>query len=370
MSKKNERWKPSALSKKIAMQCMLTVAVYLLTLFGGYFLAYILCSQFLWQRGDPLYEFFKLLEAISPVLIVFAIFVGLFFIMRYYFSKPLQYLDEIVAAAEQLAVSPEKTITLSKAMFETQNELNLVRERALHSAHAAREAEQRKNDLVVYLAHDLKTPLTSVIGYLSLLQDEPEISSDLRTKYTGIALSKAERLEDLINEFFDITRFNLTHLELNIQSLNLTRMLEQMTYEFIPALAEKKLSWELDLAPDILILGDPDKLERVFNNLFRNAVNYSYQESNLFLSMWHQEDQVMIQLTNHGKTIPQAKLERIFDQFFRIDSSRATATGGAGLGLAIAKEIVELHGGSICAESEEEYIAFSVSLPLKSQKIV
>lgn len=370
MSNDQKHWTPSQLSRKITLQCILTVLLYLLVIFGGYFLAYLVCVQISWREGDPLYAFLKALQVCSPVLIVLSILIGVFLIMRYYFAKPLRYLDEVVAAAEQLAVSPEKPVTLSGSLQDTQNELNLVREQALNAAHAAKEAEQRKNDLVVYLAHDLKTPLTSVIGYLSLLRDSPELAPELREKYMGVALRKAERLEDLINEFFDITRFNLTHLELELQALNLTRMLEQMTYEFQAVLVEKNLVWELSLDQDVTVLADPDKLERVFSNLFRNAVNYSYPDSSLFLSLWIEKQQAVIQLTNQGKTIPTGKLNRIFDQFFRLDTSRATSTGGAGLGLAIAKEIVELHGGTIRAESADECVAFTVTLPLKHQKNV
>ena len=146
----------------------------------------------------------------------------------------------------------------------------------MRSAMHAREAEQRKNDLIVYLAHDLKTPLTSIIGYLTLLRDEPELSPAMRAKYTGIALDKAERLETLINEFFEITRFSLTHLTLQREEVNLTRMLEQVTFEFQPVLAEMDLVWDLSLPPDVVVVCDPDKLERVFDNLLRNANNYSY----------------------------------------------------------------------------------------------
>lgn len=278
-------------------------------------------------------------------------------------SIPLNYLDEVVKAAEALTRPTETPIQLSDELESVQNQLNLARETALRSAAQAKEAEQRKNDLIVYLAHDLKTPLTSVIGYLTLLRDEPQISQELRARYTGIALEKAERLEDLINEFFDITRFNLTALTLEPERINLSRMLEQITNEFNPILSEKELYWHTEIAPGIEILGDSGKLERVFDNLIRNAVNYGYEKTEIFLSMRKRNNQVEIKVQNHGKTIPKDKLERIFEQFFRLDSSRSSSTGGAGLGLAISKEIVELHGGTIAAASENESISFTVLLP-------
>ena len=203
-----------------------------------------------------------------------------------------------------------------------------------------------------------------MIGYLTLIRDEPQISPELRERYTGIALDKAQRLEELINEFFDITRFNLTTLVLEPERRNLSRMLEQIIDEFRPVFAEKELSIRTSIVPDVEILCDPDKLERVFDNLIRNAVSYSYERTEIYFSMVKQiEDRVEISIWNRGKTIPQEKLEHIFEQFFRLDSSRSTATGGAGLGLAIAKEIVELHGGTIRAESAKESVVFTVVLP-------
>ncbi len=169
----------------------------------------------------------------------------------------------------------EEPIRLPASLKNAEDQLNLAREQALRDERAAREAEQRKNDLVVYLAHDLKTPLTSVIGYLTLLRDEPQLSPELRARYTGIALDKAERLEDLINEFFDITRFNLTHLELERQPVDLKRMLEQVASEFAPVLWEKDLTCALELPARLPYGCDPDKLARVFDNLLRNACHYS-----------------------------------------------------------------------------------------------
>ncbi|MCM1025033.1 MAG: HAMP domain-containing histidine kinase [Roseburia sp.] len=300
---------------------------------------------------------------------------GWIFLTRFFIGKPLRYLDELIEAAELLSTPADVPISLSPDLREVQDSLNLVRERALRNALLAKEAEQRKNDLIIYLAHDLKTPLTSVIGYLSLLRDEPEISPELRAHYTGVALEKALRLEDLINEFFDITRFNLTTLTLEPERVSLSRMLEQIVSEFLPVLAEKDLAWKTDITPGVELLCDPDKLERVFDNLIRNAVNYSYPQTKIRLTMRparsmsggsDEKDSVLIAVSNRGKTIPPDKLDRIFEQFFRLDSSRSSSTGGAGLGLAIAKEIVELHGGTITADSENESILFTVSLPVRN----
>lgn len=321
------------------------------------------CSGRIWYGTEPLYPLLTwmrnhIFEGYFFLCMLSAIGFGCYFLM-----KPYRYLDALVQAAHRLAHLSEEPIRLPVAIRNLEDELNLAREQALRSAMLAKEAEQRKNDLIVYLAHDLKTPLTSVIGYLTLLNDEPQISAQMRARYTGIALDKAQRLEDLINEFFDITRFNLTALTLEPETLNLSRMLEQIVSEFEPVLAEKNLVWKTAIAPNVSISCDADKMQRVFDNLIRNAVNYSFEGTQVTMKMELLGDAVKICVENHGRTIPPEKLAHIFEQFFRVDSSRASATGGAGLGLAIAKEIVKLHGGTIRAESANERIAFTVELP-------
>ena len=229
----------------------------------------------------------------------------------------------------------------------------------------------RKDDLVTYLAHDLKTPLTSVIGYLTLLKDEPRLSDEMRSRYTEIAVNKSERLEELINELFEITRYNIHHFELEKGKVNLSIMLEQILFEFGPMLSEKHLHFESDIAPDIDAYIDADKMERVIDNLIRNAVHYSYPDTeikvrlsrNIKAQQDESKDNITLQVVNKGKTIPGEKLDRIFEQFYRVDSSRSSATGGSGLGLAIARQLVEAHGGCISAESENEEIRFTVKIP-------
>ena len=224
---------------------------------------------------------------------------------------------------------------------------------------------QRKNDLITYLAHDLKTPLTSVLGYLSLLDEAPDMPEAQKEKYTRIALEKAERLEGLIEEFFEITQYNLQNIFLEKEDLDLSYMLMQMTEEFYPVLAAHGNEVKLETEEDLHLYADPDRLARVFNNILKNAVAYSYPNTPITIRASRNKDKILLSFENHGKNIPQEKLDSIFEKFFRLDSSRRSNTGGAGLGLAIAKEIVELHGGSISARSQDEKVTFTVELPVK-----
>ena len=360
----NRKYLRTQLTGQVFGNYILALVIYVSALFAILAIGWSVSINISWQPSSIYYLLQWVKEWIIAIMSIL-ILIGWIVITLRFMTRPLRYLDELVDASEKLANPGEEPIRLSRAMKSVEDELNLVREGALRNAMLAKEAEQRKNNLIVYLAHDLKTPLTSVIGYLTLLRDEPQISEEMRSRYTGIALDKAERLEDLINEFFDITRFNLTNIQLEPERVNISRMLEQIGFEFHPILAEKDLKLETEIKPNVEILCDPDKLARVFDNLLRNAVNYSYAGTTIYLSMDYEpiKDEVKICVENHGKTISPDKLDRIFEQFFRLDSSRRSSTGGSGLGLAIAKEIVELHHGTITAESENESIRFTVVLP-------
>ena len=278
--------------------------------------------------------------------------------------KAEQSLRMILESIDTVFKKGDALLSLPPEFADAENKLNAIRNENLRNERLAREAEQRKNDLVVYLAHDLKTPLTSVIGYLTLLRDEPQISEELRLKYQGIALDKARRLEDLINEFFDITRFSLQNIQLEPQTFDLNVMLQQLMEEFYPVLAEKSLSAQFFPEDQVSICADPDKLARVFGNLLRNAAAYSYPHTQIAVRMKKSGEDVVLGFENRGPGIPEQKQKMIFQKFYRLDESRSSHTGGAGLGLAIARELVELHGGKIWVTSSEEITRFCVKLPL------
>lgn len=282
-------------------------------------------------------------------------------------NKIFSYVFAVSESADKLFDKNVEYINLPPEMVEVEKKLNHFKTEAIKNERLARENEQKKDELIVYLAHDIKTPLTSMIGYLSLLSEIKDMPQEQRNRYIGIALDKSYRLEYLINELFDVARFNSEKIVLEKEEINLNLMLEQIADDFYPTLKEmnKKINFTSD--EKTILYADPDKLIRVFNNLIKNAVNYSKENTDIDISILNKENQATVKITNKGKQIPKEKLDKIFEKFYRLDSSRTSKTGGSGLGLAIAKEIVELHGGRIYAESDMKETTFSVILPIIEQ---
>ena len=188
--------------------------------------------------------------------------------------------------------------------------------------------------MVMYLAHDIRTPLTSVIGYLSPLEEAPDMPETQREKYVHITLDKAYRLEHLVNEFFEITRYNLQQIILEKEEIDLSYLLIQMADEFYPILEDHANKIELDVPENLRIFGDPDRLARVFNNILKNAVAYSRPGTLIRIRARQSHGEVFVCFENQGRTIPRQKLDAIFEKFYRLDEARQTESGGAGLGLA------------------------------------
>lgn len=282
-------------------------------------------------------------------------------------NKIFSYVFAVSESADKLFDKNVEYINLPPEMVEVEKKLNHFKTEAIKNERLARENEQKKDELIVYLAHDIKTQLTSMIGYLSLLSEIKDMPQEQRNRYIDIALDKSYRLEYLINELFDVARFNSEKIVLEKEEINLNLMLEQIADDFYPTLKEmnKKINFTSD--EKTILYADPDKLSRVFNNLIKNAVNYSKENTDIDISILNKENQATVKITNKGKQIPKEKLDKIFEKFYRLDSSRTSKTGGSGLGLAIAKEIVELHGGRIYAESDMKQTTFSVILPIIEQ---
>ena len=268
-------------------------------------------------------------------------------------------LRRVGKALQEILEDPSQTREVPRALNPVAGDLAAVRARLCLQQEEVRQEEKRRQDLIAFLAHDLKTPLTSVLGYLELLRDEPGLSEEQRSKYTGVALAKAKRLEELVGEFFDINTMDLA-LDRR-DEVQISFLLEQLADEFYPLFASKDLTCAPDIEPHLVVEGDGDKLARVFDNVLRNAVSYSSPGGPVGLVARREGDQAVVTVTNEGLEIPEKELSNIFQKFYRLDAARSTRTGGAGLGLAIAKEIVEPHGG----ERTGRRTAFVIQLPLK-----
>lgn len=323
-----------------------------------------ICQQF-GMNYDQAYKFYEdVFRQNKMVWMIGGFILLLLFAFYFVMSRFTKYFDQISKGVNELLVESDQPIEMSQELAFMSKQLNEVKKTLKERQLAALESEQRKNDLVMYLAHDIKTPLTSVIGYLTLLEESPELPIEYRQKYTKICLDKSHRLENLMNEFFEITRFNLHEMVLEKETVNLTFMFEQLVDEFYPNLMEKQLKVNLFYQEEIEIYADVDKLARVFNNLLKNAVAYSYPQSMIEINLFKLAHEIQITFENQGKMIPKHKLETIFEKFYRLDSARTSNTGGAGLGLAVSKEIVEAHNGQIIATSDEYSTIFKIILPI------
>lgn len=226
-----------------------------------------------------------------------------------------------------------------------------------------REAERTKNELITNVAHDLRTPLTSIIGYLELLAGNKSIPEDMQHKYIEIAYGKSKRLEKLIEDLFGFTKLNCGRITMHVGQLDIVKLLSQLLEEAYPNFAEKNLSYDLQSnVPAHIITADGNLLARLFENLIGNAIKYGADGKRVLVRVHGQEESVAVSVTNYGYVIPEDELPLIFNKFYRVEQSRSSSTGGTGLGLAIVKEIVDMHGGSINVTSDLNGTVFTVKL--------
>ncbi|GLC83123.1 sensor histidine kinase [Lacrimispora brassicae] len=226
-----------------------------------------------------------------------------------------------------------------------------------------REAERTKNELITNIAHDLRTPLTSIIGYLELLSGETKLDPEVQKNYIGIAYVKTKRLEKLIEDLFGFTKLNYGKISMHVAKVDVVKLLSQLLEEFYPSFVDKNLSYELQSnVPAQTISADGNLLARLFDNLINNAIKYGADGKRILVKVHGNEELVTVQVINYGYVIPEEELPLIFNKFYRVEQSRSTNTGGTGLGLAIAKNIVDMHGGNIQVTSDLSGTIFTVKL--------
>ena len=307
----------------------------------------------------------ELIRVLIFVLLGIAVFsVSFLFLQR----RTMRYMAEISQAMQNISEGDLNTaveIIGDDEFSQMAESLNKLAENIRELMDKEREAERSKNELITNIAHDLRTPLTTIIGYLELLSNsrqtvtEPEIQK----KYIDIAYTKAKRLEKLIEDLFGFTKMTYGKVSMKVGQVDIIKLLSQLLEEFYPSFADNNLTYELTSdVPAQMICADANLLARLFDNLINNAIKYGAEGKRIQVNVCGGEELATISITNYGRVIPPEELPMIFNKFYRVEHSRSTSTGGTGLGLAIAKNVVDMHGGSIQVTSDLNGTVFTVKL--------
>lgn len=313
---------------------------------------------------EPYWPNLKRLILVLIVLFSMFVFLIIYVIVKQTKQKERKKILKDVSLYLQVCLEKPESEICNKTYPELENQILRLKETNSRFQILLQQELQQKKDLITYLAHDLKTPLAAVIGYLDLLNENPDLSREDRKKCLKITQEKAERLEKLIEEFFDIIRYDIQDIILNEKDVDLELMINQVADSFFPLLQKENRKIDIQIENNIRIKGDPDKLARVFNNMLKNALLYSKKDTDIYVSVKSDGKMAKVNIANYGNKIPEEQLRKIFTKFYRLDEARSTETGGAGLGLAIAEKIVLAHAGKISVKNENGMVVFQVELPL------
>lgn len=245
--------------------------------------------------------------------------------------------------------------------------VNALVDSVIHSMDEERAIEKSKDELITNVSHDIRTPLTSIIGYLGLIEDKQYHSQEDLLKYMHTAFLKSKQMKSLVEDLFEYTKVRQTDTPLSLTNIDLAAMLEQLAASFELEAQKKGMTIGSSSTPSVLMMeADPEKLVRIFNNLVANALKYGDggKQINLIAKQVN-DNELEVRVTNDGPKIPKESLSMIFERFYRVEESRSKETGGTGLGLAIAQSIVALHGGYIYVESDDDLTSFVIHLPVK-----
>lgn len=244
-----------------------------------------------------------------------------------------------------------------------ESSINKLKLKQKDTAYEIKKRENNENELITYLAHDLRTPLTSIIGYLSMLDEMRDLPNKQREQYIIQVLEKSLELEELINQFFEITRLNNGEISISKGKIDLEYFLIQLKDELYPMMKENDNKIKIFSEGQIFVNVDPDKMKRAFENIFKNALLYSYPNTEIKVKIYQTYKFAFVKVINEADTLEEAQMRNMFNKFTRLNGARNSKKAGSGLGLPIAKEIVELHGGKIEVESFKNKVIFTVSVP-------
>ncbi|WP_242248596.1 cell wall metabolism sensor histidine kinase WalK [Bacillus cereus group sp. BfR-BA-01523] len=323
---------------------------------------------------DPLAQFRSMVRQIGDINFFLIIFIPLSIMFFFFLTRPyLKYFDEISNGIHHLAngdFTNQVRVSSNDEFGYIAREINVASEKLKEAVERGDFAESSKDQLIVNLAHDLRTPLTSVLGYLDLILKDENLTKEQIKHFSTIAFTKSERLESLLDELFEITRMNYGMLQIEKRSIDISELLIQLDEELYPLLEKKGLEARLNMDSHLPINGDGKLLARVFENLLTNAIRYGYDGKFVDVNGYIESEEIVVQIINYGDSIPEEDLPYLFDMFYTGDKARSEQQGGTGLGLFIAKNIIEQHDGTISAESNVIRTIFEVRLPKEESKAI
>ncbi|MFB9329969.1 ATP-binding protein [Paenibacillus aurantiacus] len=318
---------------------------------------------------DPIVRLRRFMSEVGDVNTFMVVFIPLAVLFFYLLSKPYAaYFEKISSGIRRLAGGDFATRVEIDSGDEFQSiaeDINRAGEKLKNAIERGDFAETSKDQLVLNLAHDLRTPLTSVLGYLDFILKNEQLPPEQAKHYAMIAYTKSRRLERLIEELFEITKMNYGMLDIERRPVDLSELLYQLTEEMYPIFENNGLSARIEVPPRIIVEGDGAMLARVFENLLSNAARYGTDGQFVDIDCETDHDAVTLRVTNYGDHIPEHELPFLFDMFYTGDRARSHQGGSTGLGLFIAKNIIERHGGVISARSDVTRTSFEVRLPLR-----
>lgn len=302
----------------------------------------------------------------TPVIALFGclLFLGFFFWTS---RNMILYLKEIRYGLQQMASGKfdhEIPVKAEDELGEIASSINELGKQFNHLLQEERNAEKSKNDLITGVSHDLRTPLTSILGFLELIeQDRYQDEVELRY-FVNIAYEKSKNLKGLIDDLFEYTKLN-NDMPLTLAKLDIVGFVRQLAEEFVPSLEKAGMSCRIHTdEPAIWISADGELLARAYDNLIANAIQYGHAGKFIDIQVERLHEEAIIRIINFGDPIPAKDVPYIFDRFYRVDRSRTAESGGTGLGLAITKSIVESHNGKISVSSSAKETVFETCFPL------
>lgn len=355
-------------SKTTTIRYNLILAFFASAALAGVCMLLICAILFMASSSKPFAVFF-LQHIIVFSLILFAILIllmiGFFLLLT---KNKILYLEGIIRTLEGISKGDFEAripVKSSDELGELATTVNIMAYKLKVFIDKEKSWEKTKNDLITNVSHDLRTPLTSILGYMELVANTKYTDEESMRRYASITLDKCMELKALIDDLFEYSKLTNEGMTVNTMVVNLGELLEQVILGFMPVLNEAKMEYRLSFIHEkINTNADPLLLARVFDNLIHNAIKYGGDGKFLDIELNKENDDAIIRIINYGKPIADDDLPFIFERFYKADKSRVGQNNGSGLGLAIVKSIVEMHRGTVTVSNSDHRTVFEVRLAL------